>query len=108
VFHLMMIAFALMSQPLLAGAFLTATGITGACFAVMQTTLLYRAVTPDMRSRMLGLLSVSIGVGPIGFLQIGLLAEALGAKTAIIILAIEGLIALALTFSLWRPQRDDD
>jgi hypothetical protein len=65
-------------------------------------------VTPDMRSRMLGLLSVSIGVGPIGFLQIGLLAEALGAKTAIIILAIEGLIALALTFSLWRPQRDDD
>jgi predicted MFS family arabinose efflux permease len=108
VFNLMMIAFALMSQPLLAGAFLTATGITGACFAVMQTTLLYRAVTPDMRSRMLGLLSVSIGVGPIGFLQIGLLAEALGAKTAIIILAIEGLIALALTFSLWRPQRDDD
>ena len=72
VFQAMMIAFALMSQPLLAGAFLTATGVAGACYAVMQTTLLYRAVTPDMRSRMLGLLSVSIGVGPIGFLQIGL------------------------------------
>jgi MFS family permease len=107
VFHLMMVVFALMEQPLLAGAFLTATGITGACFAVMQTTLLYRAVTPDMRSRMLGLLSVSIGVGPIGFLQIGLLAEVLGAKTAIIVLAIEGLIALALTFPLWWPQREE-
>ena len=56
----------------------------------MQTTLLYRAVAPDMRSRMLGLLTVSIGVGPIGFLQVGLLAEALGAKTAIIILAWKG------------------
>jgi predicted MFS family arabinose efflux permease len=106
-FQLMMIAFALMTQPLLAGAFLTVTGVTGACYAVMQTTLLYRAVAPDMRSRMLGLLSVSIGVGPLGFLQIGLLAEALGAKTAIIVLAIEGLIALALTFPLWRPRGDD-
>ncbi len=103
----MMVGFALMSQPLLAGAFLTGDGLSGACFAVMQTTLLYRAVTPDMRSRMLGLLSVSIGVGPIGFLQVGLLAELLGAKTAIIIIAIEGLIALALTFPLWRPRGDD-
>lgn len=105
-FHLMMIVFALMAQPLLAGAFLTATGITGACFAVMQTTLLYRAVTPDMRSRMLGLLSVCIGAGPIGFLQIGILAELLGARTAIVILAIEGLIALALSFPLWRSRAD--
>jgi predicted MFS family arabinose efflux permease len=106
-FQVMMIAFALMDRPLLAGAFLITTGVTGACFAVMQTTLLYRAVKPDMRSRMLGLLSVSIGVGPIGFLQLGLLAEALGAKTAIIIIAIEGLIALALTFPLWRPRGED-
>ena len=68
----------------------------------MQTTLLFRAVAPDMRARMLGLLVVSIGIGPIGFLELGLLAEALGAKTAIIILAIEGWIALALTFPLWR------
>jgi hypothetical protein len=71
----------------------------------MQTTLLYRAVEPEMRSRMLGLLSVSIGAGPIGFLQLGLMAEALGAQTAVIVLAVEGLIALALTYPLWRPAR---
>jgi hypothetical protein len=103
----MMIAFASMGEPLLAGALLITTGVTGACFAVMQTTLLYRAVKPDMRSRMLGLLSVSIGVGPIGFLQIGVLAELLGAKTAVIVIAIEGLIALALAFPLWRSRGED-
>ncbi len=107
VFHLMMIGFALMSGPLFAGSFLFLAGVVGACFAVMQTTLLYRAVTPAMRSRMLGLLSVSIGVGPIGILQVGLLAEALGAQTAIIVVAFEGLVALALTFPLWRLRGSD-
>jgi hypothetical protein len=96
-----------MSQPVFAGGFLTMTGISGACFAVMQTTLLYRAVAPEMRSRMLGLLSVSIGVGPIGFLQVGLLAETFGARTAIIIIAVGGLIALALTAPLWRSRGDE-
>lgn len=106
IFQLMMTGFALSSQFVLSATFLVASGISGACFAVMQTTLLYRAVAPDMRSRMLGLLSVSIGVGPLGFLQIGLLAQALGAKTAIVILAMEGLVALGLTLLYWRPRAD--
>jgi MFS family permease len=104
VFHLMVVGFAAMGQPVAAGTFLLMTGVSGACFAVLQTTLLYRAVVPEMRSRMLGLLSVSIGVGPIGFLQIGLLAEAFGARTAIIITGIEGLVALLLTAPLWRAS----
>jgi hypothetical protein len=68
----------------------------------MQTTLIYRAVTPSMRARMLGLLSVCIGIGPIGFLQVGLLAEAIGARGAIVTIGLEGLVALALTWPLWR------
>jgi hypothetical protein len=94
----------LVSQSLPAATFLVLAGLSGACLSVMQTTLLYRAVAPDMRSRMFGLLVASIGVGPIGFLQLGLMAGALGAKTAIIVLAIEGLIAVALTFPLWRRR----
>lgn len=108
VFNLMMIGFALMSGPLLAGGFLFLAGVVGTCFGVMQTTLIYRAVTPEMRSRMLGLLSVSIGVGPIGFLQVGVLAELLGARTAIVVIALEGLVALALTFPLWRRGSEPD
>jgi len=101
-FQIMLTGFALLAQPLAAGAFLTLTGVGGACFGVMQTTLIYRAVVPAMRARMLGLLSVCIGVGPIGFLQVGLLADAVGARAAIITIGLEGLVALALTWPLWR------
>jgi hypothetical protein len=62
-------------------------------------------VAPEMRARMLGLMSVCIGVGPIGFLQIGLLAELVGAKNAIIISGIQGFVALLLTLPLWRKGR---
>ena len=106
VFQLMMVGFALVSQSVPAATFLVLAGLSGACLSVMQTTLLYRAVAPEMRSRMLGLLVVSIGLGPLGFVELGLLAEALGAKTAIIVLSVQGLIALALASPLWRAARD--
>jgi hypothetical protein len=105
-FQAMLTAFALFSHPFVAGAFLMTTGIGGACFGVMQTTLLYRAVVPAMRARMLGLLSVCIGVGPIGFLQVGLLAQAFGARAAVITIGLEGLAALALTWPLWRAGNE--
>jgi hypothetical protein len=59
-----------------------------------------------MRARLLGLMSVCIGVGPIGFLQIGLLADAIGARAAIVTIGLEGLAALALTYPLWRAGSD--
>lgn len=105
-FQLMMTVFVIVPQAELAGACLLLTGVGGATFGVMQTTLIYRVATPAMRARLLGLLSVCIGVGPIGFLQIGLLAEAIGARAAIITIGIEGLIALALTWPLWRAGGD--
>lgn len=104
-FQLLMIGFALSAVAVVAGSFQIAAGIAGACFAVMQTTLLYNSVAPEMRARMLGLMSVCIGLGPIGFLQIGLLAELVGAKNAIIISGIEGFVAVLLTLPLWRKGR---
>jgi len=105
-FQVMMTVFVLVPQVELAAACLLLTGVGGATFGVMQTTLIYRAATPAMRARLLGLLSVCIGVGPIGFLQIGLLADAIGAKAAVITIGVEGLIALALTWPLWRAGAD--
>ena len=68
----------------------------------MQATLVYLSPPPEMRSRMLGVLSVCIGIGPIGFINIGLMADWLGAPAAVVITGIEGLAAMALTFPLWR------
>lgn len=101
-YSVMLIAFALMPTALPAGAALLLEGIGGAGYSIMQATLVYLHAPPEMRSRMLGLLSVCIGVGPLGFLQLGLLANAIGAQWATVATGIQCLVALALTYRLWR------
>jgi MFS family permease len=100
-----LMTFALLPVALLAGLALLITGLGGSGFAIAQSTLAFHAARPEMRGRMLGLLSVSIGTGPIGFLQVGLLADAVGAQLAIMIMGCEGLLALLLTRRYWREIR---
>ncbi len=100
----MMIAFALAPDPKLAGLALLLTGIGGAGFATMQATLTYLVVPPEQRGRSLGVLSTAIGTGLLGFLQIGILAEWLGAPAATALVGTQGLVALAATWRLWRPM----
>jgi len=95
-------AFAAMSQPALSAGMLLLTGMASACFSIMQSTLIYLFAASEARSRVFGVLSVCIGLGPIGFVHLGLLADAIGAPRAIGISAAEGLVALALTARLWR------
>jgi len=98
----MMVLFALSPHFLPAGAALVLAGLGGSGFSIMQTTLVFLATPPEMRSRVLGLLSVCIGVGPVGFVHLGLLADAIGAHYAVALSAIEGLLALWLTRRWWR------
>ena len=99
--------FAMLPVPSLAGLALLIAGIGGSGFAITQSTLAFQSARPEMRGRILGLLSVAIGTGPIGFLQLGLLADAFGAPLAIVISGCEGLLALLLTRPLWRAIRMD-
>jgi MFS family permease len=101
-YMIMLTVFALVSQPITAGAALVLTGIGGAAFSIMQATQVYLAAPPEMRSRVLGVLSVCIGIGPIGFVHLGLLADAIGAPWATATTGIEGLMALLLSFRWWR------
>ena len=94
--------FAVLPSAPLAGLALLATGLGGSGFAVTQSTLVFQSVEPQMRARMLGLLSVAIGTGPLGFLQVGLLADAIGAQSAIIAVSAGGVLALLLTRPFWR------
>jgi MFS family permease len=102
VYFVMLTAFALIPDPRLAAAALLFTGLGGAGFSIMQATLVYLAAPPEMRSRMLGVLSVCIGIGPIGFVHLGWLAELIGAQWATAASGIEGLMVLALTRRWWR------
>jgi predicted MFS family arabinose efflux permease len=98
----MLTVFGLVPIPLIAGSALLFTGLGGAGFSIMQATLVYLAAPPDMRSRLLGVLSLCIGVGPVGFVGLGLLADAIGAHWATAATGIAGLAVLALTRPWWR------
>ncbi|MGA3402946.1 MAG: MFS transporter [Acetobacteraceae bacterium] len=101
-YMVMLSVFGLVPNPLVAGSALLFTGLGGAGFSIMQATLVYLAAPPDMRSRLLGVLSLCIGVGPVGFVGLGLLADAIGAHWATAATGITGLLVLALTRPLWR------
>ncbi|MBT6277169.1 MAG: MFS transporter [Chromatiales bacterium] len=73
-------------------------GVSSACFAAMQGTLTYSSAPPEYRSRVLGVLTLCIGTGPIGFFNVGWMAELYDVPTALLIISVEGLVALSL---LW-------
>jgi MFS family permease len=102
IYMVMLIVFALVPSPGIAGSALLLTGLGGAGFSTMQATLVYLAAPPEMRSRILGVLSMCIGTGPIGFVALGLLADAIGPQWAITVSASVGLVCLVLTRPLWR------
>ncbi len=79
---------------LAAAGVLLAIGLAGACFSAMQGTLSYLNARPEYRSRVLGVLTLCIGTGPIGFLHVGWLAEVFGAPVALAVIGAEGLLAL--------------
>ena len=99
------IVFAASPWFLLSGTILVAAGIGGACFATMQSTLTFLGASPEMRNRAMGVLTICIGTGPIGFLHLGLLAEWLGAETAVTVVALTGLVMLALALAIWPEAR---
>ena len=76
-------------------------GMFQAVFAVMQSTLVYRSAPIEMRARLLGVLSVCIGTGPIGFLYLGYLAETFTPRTATMALAAQGMLVLLVTRRYW-------
>jgi MFS family permease len=102
VYLVMLIVFAVVTSPIIAGWALLMTGFGGAGFSTMQATLVYLAAPREMRSRILGVLSVCIGTGPIGFVWLGWLADEIGAQPATAVTGAIGLVALAMTWPLWR------
>jgi MFS family permease len=104
-FLLGVLAFALSTWFPLSLALILICGIGIAGFAVMQTTIVFLAAPAAVRSRVMGLVTVAIGAGPIGMLYVGVLADWLGAANAVALIAIQGLIALGLAAWYWPEMR---
>jgi predicted MFS family arabinose efflux permease len=79
-------------------------GLGTAAFSSMQSTLMLTHAPPALRSRVMGLVTVCIGVGPVGVLGIGMLSDWLGAGTALLTMAVLGMAALGLAALQWPAQ----
>ena len=88
--------------PILMALAILCVGLSASGFSSMQSTLTYSVAPPHMRSRLFGLIVICIGTGLIGTANIGLMAEWFGAPAAIRIVAIEGIIAMAVIGFGWR------
>ena len=92
----------------LAFALLAISGIGQSGFSTMQSAITMLAAPPEMRGRMMGLLSTCIGIStPLGALEIGALAAVFALQPAISLNAAAGIIlllpAIALTPLAWKP-----
>jgi MFS family permease len=77
---------------------LCVAGVAMSGFAGMQSTLTYFHTAAEYRSRVLGVVALCIGTGPLGFLNVGWLAENHGVPAALAIMSLEGLFGMLL---LW-------
>lgn len=95
-FILCVLLFSLVEVYVLAVGVLVVAGFGIAGFAAMQSAIMFSEAPPEIRSRLMGVLSVCIGAGPIGVMHVGWLASWLGGSAALTVIAIEGLVALVL------------
>ena len=72
-------------------------------FAATQSTLVLTTVSEEMRGRAMGLLSMAIGALPVGTYVLGEVAQQLGARAAVILMASLGLAGMTL-WLLVRPE----
>ncbi|MBN9540155.1 MAG: hypothetical protein BGN99_08385 [Alphaproteobacteria bacterium 65-37] len=78
-------------------------GFGTAGFGNMQSTLMLTEAPPEVRSRLMGVVTVCIGTGPLGQLAIGALSDQIGPRGAVIVMAVAGLVLTAAM--VWALRR---
>ena len=76
-------------------------GFGFSAFAIMQTSILVTRTPPEMRGRMMGLLSFVIGMGPVTGLQVFLLFDWFGVRGGVLIVVAEAFALLLLAAVFW-------
>jgi MFS family permease len=103
-FMVALIVMALSPSYWLAFAALVIGGFGTAGFGNMQTTLMLTEAPPEMRSRLMGMVTVGIGTGPLGVLAAGAIAVEIGPRSAVLVMAASGLL-FTLVLALWLRRR---
>ncbi len=92
----------------LACALLAIGGFGQSAFANMQTSLVVLHAPGHIRSRLMGLLTVCIGMGPLGILLVGFLADILGPMRAINLIEAVCFVWVAWCGWRWRQWEKAD
>ncbi len=103
-FMVALIVMALSQSYWLALAVLILGGFGTAGFGNMQTTLMLTEAPAAMRSRLMGIVTVCIGTGPLGILAAGVLSDYIGPRDAVLTMASLGLATTALLL-VWLRRR---
>ena len=98
----MLIPFAMSGSVAMAASALFIAAVGSGFFGATQSTLVLTTVDSDMRGRAMGLLSMAIGALPVGTFLLGEIAERLGASSAVVLMALSGLICLIAWVSTHR------
>jgi MFS family permease len=96
------VAMPLMPSFWLGFGLLTLGGFGSAAFSNMQTSLIVLHAPMHIRSRLMGLLTVCIGMGPLGILLMGMIADFTGPLVAIDTVAASGFVAVTAIGIVWR------
>lgn len=102
------VLFALTRNLLLSAAVLLVIGFCAASFDVLQQTLIQLAVPDEQRGRAVGVWILGIGSAPIGHLEMGAVAGALGVPAALLIngtLTLVSALLLVLRAPEYRPKQ---
>lgn len=86
-----------------AAGFLFVAGFGLAGFGSMQSGLVLARTPPHLRVRVMGVLAMCIGSGPIGILNVGWIAEEVGAAAAVVIVTSLGFLCY-LVANLYYPE----
>jgi hypothetical protein len=70
----------------------------------MQTSLIVLYTPVHIRSRLMGLLTVCIGMGPLGIILMGTIADFVGPMLAIDMVAATGLVSVCVIGVVWRRR----
>ena len=103
-FMVALVITALSSSYWLAFTVLLLGGFGTAGFGNMQTTLMLTEAPPDMRSRLMGIVTVCIGTGPLGVVLAGVLSDELGPRDAVVVMAVLGLALTGLLSATLRRR----
>ncbi len=106
IFGISLVGFAISPSFLLGLAALMLTGIVMGAFDTLQQTALQLNVNEEERGRAVGIWVLGLGIGPLGHVQVGALAQVITAPAALVINGgALALIALAIAAASPRLRR---